>query len=61
MIKFETVFRWLLVEFNRKELFLENIKRDHADGKVDCYEGMLEEIVNSSQMFLENIGKIRKA
>jgi hypothetical protein len=35
------------VEFNKKEIFRENIRRDHANGKIDCYEGRLEEIVNS--------------
>jgi hypothetical protein len=35
------------VEFNKKEIFWENNRRDHANGNLDCYEGRLEEIVNS--------------
>jgi hypothetical protein len=37
----------MLVGYNKKELFWENIKRDAARGVLDCYEVRLEEIVNS--------------
>jgi hypothetical protein len=47
MLKCETIFRWLLVAFNKKEIFWDNIRRDHARGELDCYEIRLEEIVNS--------------
>jgi hypothetical protein len=32
---------------NKKEAFWDNIKRDHANGQLNCYELRLEEIVNS--------------
>jgi hypothetical protein len=47
LMKYEEIFRWLLVEFNEKEIFGENIRMNHADEKIDCYEGRYEEIVNS--------------
>jgi hypothetical protein len=46
-LKYETIFRWMLVAFNKKEIFCDNIKRDFAKGKMDCYEVRLKEIVNS--------------
>jgi hypothetical protein len=46
-VKYETILFWLLVSFNKKEIFWHNIRRDHAKGKLDCYEIRLEEIVNS--------------
>jgi hypothetical protein len=46
-IKYETVFRWLIVEFSERDIFWDNIRRDHANGNIDCYEGRLEEIVKS--------------
>jgi hypothetical protein len=39
--------KWLLVAFNKKEIFWENIKRDQAKSELDCYEIRLAEIVNS--------------
>jgi hypothetical protein len=46
-LKYETIFRWILVAFNKKEVFWENIRRDWANGQLDCYEIRMEEIVNS--------------
>jgi hypothetical protein len=45
--KYETIFKWMLVGYNKKEIFWENIKRDAAKGVLDCYEVRQEEIVNS--------------
>jgi hypothetical protein len=36
----------MLVGFNKKEVFWENIKRDWARGELDCYEIRLEEFMN---------------
>jgi hypothetical protein len=46
-LKYETIFRWMLVGFNTKEIFWENVRRDWAKGVLDCYEERLEKIVNS--------------
>jgi hypothetical protein len=45
-MKYETIFKWLLVGYNKREPFWQNIKRDAANGVLDCYEIRLEEIVN---------------
>jgi hypothetical protein len=45
-MKYETIFKWLLGGYNKREQFWENIKRDAAKGVLDCYEIRLEEIVN---------------
>jgi hypothetical protein len=35
------------LNLTKKGIFWENIKKDNVNGKIDCYEGRLEEIVNS--------------
>jgi hypothetical protein len=45
--KYETIFKWMLVGYNKREAFWENIKRDAVKGVLDCYKIRLEEIVNS--------------
>jgi hypothetical protein len=47
VLKYETIFRWMLVAFDRKETFWDNIRRDFMEGKIGCYEVRLEEIINS--------------
>jgi hypothetical protein len=44
--KYEVILKWLRVSFNKKERFLENLKRDYENNKLDCYETRLEEIFN---------------
>jgi hypothetical protein len=47
ILKYETIFKWMLVGYNKRETFWENIKRDWTKGVLDCYEIRLEEILNS--------------
>jgi hypothetical protein len=47
VVKYETIFKWLLVGVNKHEAFWESIRRDASRNKLDCYEIRLEEIVNS--------------
>jgi hypothetical protein len=47
IMKYETIFKWMLVGVNKREAFWENIKRDASRGVLNCYEIRLEEIVNS--------------
>jgi hypothetical protein len=35
------------VAYSKRDIFWENIKRDHANGMLGCYEVRLEEIINS--------------
>jgi hypothetical protein len=46
-LKYETIFKWMLVGVNKREAFWDLIKRDAANNKLDCYEIRLEEVVNS--------------
>jgi hypothetical protein len=46
-LKYETIFRWMLIAFDKRETFWNNIRRDFNEGKIVCYEIRLEEIVNS--------------
>jgi hypothetical protein len=45
-MKYETVFNWLCVAFNKKETFWKQLERDYKRGALDCYEARLEEIIN---------------
>jgi hypothetical protein len=46
-LKYETIFKWLLVGVNKREAFWDIIKRDASRNMLDCYEIRLEEIVES--------------
>jgi hypothetical protein len=47
MLKYETIFRWMLVVFNKKEIVWDNVRRDFAEENIECYEIRQEEIANS--------------
>jgi hypothetical protein len=45
--KNKTIFNWLCVAYNGKEMFWEILKRDYENDKLGCYEARLKEIVNT--------------
>jgi hypothetical protein len=45
--EYKTVLNWLCISFNGKELFWENLKRDHENNKLKCYKARLQENINT--------------
>jgi hypothetical protein len=44
---YRTILNWLCVSYNENELSWQNLKRDHENNRLDCYEVRWEEIINT--------------
>jgi hypothetical protein len=47
ILKYETMFNWLCVSYDKKEIFWQNLKYAYERGVLDSFEAGLEEIVNT--------------
>jgi hypothetical protein len=61
-VKYETVFNWLCVSFDRRETFWKILKNDYENNVIDtCFEVRLDEIVCSCISIEEKYWKIQKS